>query len=99
MTARRAYPPGARRCLVCGSGSWLDPHHVVPRSRGGSDEPDNLVWLCRQHHAELHALIGQTPSRSLLRRPALRAAAQEWIRRYPYAVGALPWWLIPERRG
>lgn len=27
-----------------------DPDHVVPRSRGGSDRLENILWLCRLHH-------------------------------------------------
>lgn len=27
-----------------------DPHHVVPRSLGGADAPENIIWLCRWHH-------------------------------------------------
>ena len=33
----------------------LHVHHVVYRSQGGSDVPDNLVTLCRSCHDELHA--------------------------------------------
>ncbi len=25
-------------------------HHIVPRSRGGSDDPENQVALCACHH-------------------------------------------------
>lgn len=28
----------------------VDPHHVVPRSMGGSDLPENVIFLCRWHH-------------------------------------------------
>lgn len=31
-------------------------HHKVFRSRGGSDERDNLEWLCRPCHDEAHGL-------------------------------------------
>ena len=33
----------------------LEVHHIVFRSNGGSDEPDNLITLCRNCHRELHA--------------------------------------------
>lgn len=29
-------------------------HHVVPKSRGGSDEPSNLVLLCLDCHSRAH---------------------------------------------
>ena len=32
----------------------LEVHHIVFRSRGGSDEPGNLICLCRMHHALVH---------------------------------------------
>lgn len=35
-----------QRCLACGATGDLTLDHVVPQSRGGSDEPDNLQTLC-----------------------------------------------------
>ena len=32
-----------------------DPHHIVYRSAGGSDDLSNLVWLCRTCHDAEHA--------------------------------------------
>jgi len=32
-----------------------DPHHVLPRGRGGPDALANLVTLCRGHHDWVHA--------------------------------------------
>ena len=38
-------------CCVPGcSRRAVHAHHVVPRSRGGGDEPENLVALCACHH-------------------------------------------------
>ncbi len=53
--ARRAdaeYSRDGWRCMApgCTSRYPLERHHVVYRSRGGSDESDNLVVLCRFHH-------------------------------------------------
>ena len=39
-----------RVCQLCGAGrsdAVLEVDHVVPRSKGGSNEPDNLQVLCR----------------------------------------------------
>jgi len=39
------------RCQVPGcSRHACHAHHIIPRSRGGSDEPWNLVALCALHH-------------------------------------------------
>lgn len=34
-------------CVYCGAGDNLSLDHVIPRSRGGSDDPENLVTACR----------------------------------------------------
>lgn len=34
----------------------LNVHHIIPRSLGGGDEPENLVTTCYEHHIEgIHA--------------------------------------------
>jgi hypothetical protein len=40
------------RCMApgCTSRRNLEVHHVVYRSQGGNDRPENLVTLCRFHH-------------------------------------------------
>lgn len=34
--------------------SKLEVHHIIFRSKGGSDEPENLITLCRTCHKDLH---------------------------------------------
>lgn len=34
------------RCFYCGSRKELTVDHVIPRSRGGTDAPGNLVTCC-----------------------------------------------------
>jgi hypothetical protein len=58
--AVRQIPPHVRAlvakrdggCTIdgCGSSYRLEPHHVIPRSQGGSNDPDNLTTLCWYHH-------------------------------------------------
>ena len=44
------------RCQACGRRSRLDVHHVIKRSRGGSDfDLDRLVALCRGCHDQTDA--------------------------------------------
>jgi len=52
---RRAIDRDRGFCQVPGcSRAAVHAHHVVWRSRGGSDEPENLVSLCAGHH--LHGI-------------------------------------------
>ena len=48
------------RCRYCGltaMATELHVDHVVPASKGGTDDPVNLVAACAARAAELHALI------------------------------------------
>jgi 5-methylcytosine-specific restriction protein A len=47
---RKVYDAGAKRGR--GGYRWerLEVHHVIPRSRGGSDHPGNLKTLCPECH-------------------------------------------------
>lgn len=43
-------------CQFCYTHRNLDsPHHILYRSRGGKDESDNLITLCRKCHDFVHA--------------------------------------------
>jgi len=64
----RIYERDGYRCTVpgCTSRANLEDHHVVYRSRGGGDEPENRVTLCRFHHQRgehggLIAVRGRAP--------------------------------------
>lgn len=43
-------------CVVCGTKECLENHHIVPRSLGGLDNPENLLTLCHVHHREMHGI-------------------------------------------
>ncbi|RDJ35396.1 MAG: hypothetical protein DWQ19_11310 [Crenarchaeota archaeon] len=44
-------------CAICGyKKSRCDIHHIIPKSKGGSDDLDNLIIVCPNHHRELHEL-------------------------------------------
>ena len=45
------------RCALCDSTHGLQIHHVIPRSHGGSDKPQNLICLCWKCHAAAHGTI------------------------------------------
>lgn len=42
--------PGGGRCARSTS---QEAHHIVKRSLGGGDEPENIAELCTEHHAEV----------------------------------------------
>ena len=56
----RVVPPKMRRfvlardggCVVdgCDSSYRLEVHHIIPRSRGGTHDPENLAAVCWWHH-------------------------------------------------
>lgn len=39
------------KCLICGFDEIIEVHHIIPRAKGGTDDEDNLVVLCPNHHA------------------------------------------------
>jgi 5-methylcytosine-specific restriction endonuclease McrA len=63
--ATQTIPPATRRlvlrrdhgrCVVpgCTHATFVDLHHVTPRSEGGTHDPDGLATVCGAHHAALH---------------------------------------------
>lgn len=43
---------------------YLETHHVVPLSEGGSDLSSNVMALCPNHHREAHHGLGRLPLRA-----------------------------------
>ena len=41
------------KCAFCGR-PIEHYHHIVPRSKGGSDRPDNLIGVCEHCHKRIH---------------------------------------------
>jgi hypothetical protein len=44
------------KCRACGK-PGNQAHHLVYRSHGGSDRPENLVWCCARCHVDIHAKV------------------------------------------
>ncbi|MGZ3721430.1 MAG: HNH endonuclease [Bdellovibrionales bacterium] len=40
----------------CDSDRWVEIHHIVPVSQGGTNDPENLTTLCSFHHDLIHQL-------------------------------------------
>jgi len=45
------------KCVVCGTSSNLDIHHIT-YERVGNEDVDDLVTVCRKHHNEIHKKYG-----------------------------------------
>jgi len=43
------------RCYICGKDTDLHVHHIIPRSDGGPDIPENLVTLCSGCHRSVES--------------------------------------------
>ena len=54
MRALRVRDKGCRFAGCDRQVNWSNPHHLVYRSRGGSDKLENLVLLCFFHHRLVH---------------------------------------------
>lgn len=47
-----------RRCVICGSSREIEVDHIIPVSRGGSHQLDNLRVLCGECHRKKTATEG-----------------------------------------
>ena len=71
--------------------SRINVHHIVFRSNGGSDEPENLITLCKTCHDALHAgkiklkLNGKSKS-SLKFATQMNEIRSQLFKRYPEAI-------------
>lgn len=57
-------------CIVCYQPA-NHPHHVIPKSAGGSDRFDNIVPLCYRCHADIHEMNAHGEADKLEHRAAL----------------------------
>jgi len=44
------------KCCMCGAIENLEHHHVIPKSDGGTDDLENIITLCSNHHAAIHGI-------------------------------------------
>lgn len=42
------------RCRLCSKTAELEVHHILPKSKGGADNPVNLITLCSICHKLVH---------------------------------------------
>lgn len=49
------------RCERPGCGLLAsDKHHIRTRGAGGTDDPENIIYLCRSCHSEVHMIGRET---------------------------------------
>lgn len=72
----------ARHCCVCRQykGIKIEVHHIVPRSRGGTDDADNGIPLCFDCHAEVETYNDTHPRGRKFRPGELKRHREEWFR-------------------
>lgn len=54
QTRKDVYRRDGYRCALCDSTRGLQIHHVIKRSQGGTNDPQNLITLCMYCHAVAH---------------------------------------------
>ena len=71
-TRQEVFDRRGHECIFCGvTGEQhkqeydrdLDVHHVIPSSKGGSDDPENLIPLCIGCHRTIEATQGEALGR------------------------------------
>lgn len=62
-------------CLRCGASENLEVHHIVPVSRGGAHEIENLATLCSDCHND--ARLSNSPEGEIPAYP--RGQFEEWL--------------------
>lgn len=55
-TRKAVYKRDDYACVLCDDNRRLQIHHVIHRSQGGTNHPQNLVTLCSTCHALAHGL-------------------------------------------
>lgn len=79
-TKRRALIASARHCCVCHryKGVRVEVHHIIPQSKGGTDEFDNAIVLCFDCHCDAGHYNPHHPRGTKFSKDELLAARDEW---------------------
>lgn len=51
---KEVYSRDGYRCALCDSTKYIQIHHYIKRSLGGSNSPHNLITLCADCHNQTH---------------------------------------------
>lgn len=49
----------ARTCPIC-KAEAVSPHHIIPKSEGGTDDRKNIAWLCKRCHDRVEEVYYMT---------------------------------------
>jgi 5-methylcytosine-specific restriction endonuclease McrA len=53
--------PMSAYCAVCAATTDLTKDHIIPLSKGGTNEPSNIQTLCRQCNSSKGATVSDEP--------------------------------------
>ena len=51
--------PHIKQCAFCGGSDHLEEHHMIPLFLGGTNDDENLVYLCHKCHKKVTAYQNQ----------------------------------------
>ncbi len=79
-TKKRALIASARHCCVCHryKGVRVEVHHIIPQSKGGTDEFDNAIVLCFDCHCDAGHYNPHHPRGTKFSKDELSVARDEW---------------------
>lgn len=78
-------------CQYCGKKNCqLQTHHIIYRSRGGSDDENNMITLCKECHKGVHdgtILLDKKPKKMKLKHAThMSIIRSRLLRKYPDAI-------------
>lgn len=79
------------KCQVCGKkNTRLEVHHIIFRSRGGTDDETNLITLCEECHKGVHkgtVVLDKKPKKLNLKHAThMSIIRSQLLKRYPDAI-------------
>ena len=78
-------------CQCCGKKNCqLQTHHIIFRSRGGSDDENNMITLCKECHKGVHAgtvVLNKKPKKLNLKHAThMSIIRSQLLKKYPDAI-------------
>ena len=73
------------KCETCEKETkYLESHHIVPKSRGGSDSKSNLIKICIDCHSKAHDVVFSKNRGGLIKEGVINykkrnAEAKKWL--------------------